>query len=256
LKGTTLSNPPLIEAIFEAKWQPEEMEPGRRRDRHYHLLIGRLYDKLCQDYSYYEPLPAASVPSNLVAGVVQHRFRKDDGQWPVIQIGPGIFTVNDTETYTWNDFKNRVVGGMEDLFDVCPSLQDLTFDSLALRYINGVELDFDQEDILKFLEDQMRIDLSLPSSLFEDTSTEKAPLGIDCRLAFRCTKPKSRINMKFSRGRRYDSDALIWETIVFTGSGDMPRLLSGLENWLTEAHDVAEGWFFKLVEGDLLRSFK
>ena len=76
-------------------------------DPHYRLLLGRLFDRFQKDYPVHEQLPTASLPDDMVGQVVQHRFRVAKDDWPLVQVGPGVFTVNDTQHYTWTDFEQR-----------------------------------------------------------------------------------------------------------------------------------------------------
>ncbi|MCD6239350.1 MAG: TIGR04255 family protein [Thermotogae bacterium] len=92
-----LKNKPLVEAIFEFRWKLQEPSIGVKIDPHYKILIGRMYDRVKDEYPFHEQLPAATMPDEIAGYVVQHRFRKDKDKWPLIQIGPGIITLNDTE---------------------------------------------------------------------------------------------------------------------------------------------------------------
>jgi len=103
-----LSKKPLVEAIFELRWKLQEPTPGIKIDPNYKLLVGGIYDKIRQSYPFYEQLPTSALPDEIAAYVVQHRFRKATDGWPLVQIGPGVITVNDTEGYTWDDFIVRI----------------------------------------------------------------------------------------------------------------------------------------------------
>jgi len=255
-----LKNKPLVEAIFEVRWQlqSDEAKPEIKIDPHYKLLIGRLYDKLNRNYPFHEQLPAALIPDEMLEGVVQHRFRKGKDMWPLIQIGPGILTVNDTDGYVWEDFERRIIEAVNALFEIYPDSNNLSVESLMLRYIDAIEFDFEKEDIFKFLREQMKIEISLHPPLFEETPVEALPVGFDWRFSFRCIKPTAAINLRFNRGKKKNgnSDRLIWETIVHSTSDGVPELPSELGGWLTDAHNVTDDWFFKLIEGDLLRRFE
>jgi len=41
-----LKNKPLIEAIFELRWEFQEPAPGIKTDPHYRIIVGRIYDKV------------------------------------------------------------------------------------------------------------------------------------------------------------------------------------------------------------------
>ena len=88
-----LKNKPLVEAIFELKWELEEPTPGIKVDKHYKILIGSLYEKIKSDYPYIEQLATSSMPDEISGYIVQHRFRKEENGWPLVQIGPGIVTL-------------------------------------------------------------------------------------------------------------------------------------------------------------------
>ena len=98
-KIINLKNKPLIEAIFEIRWKLQEgPEKGMRIDPHYKLLIGRIYEKIKDKYTFHEQLPTASMPDEIAGYIIQHRFRKKENEWPLIQLGPGIITLNDTKS--------------------------------------------------------------------------------------------------------------------------------------------------------------
>ncbi|MEW5829325.1 MAG: TIGR04255 family protein [Chloroflexota bacterium] len=253
MTGETLKKPPLVEAIFEIKWDLQDIAPGIVNDPHYNLLLGRMYDRLEKKYPFHQPLPTASIPTEMITGVVQHRFRIDKEKWPLFQLGPGILTVNDNKNYKWHDFKERVTEILNFLFEVYPA--PLSINSLVLRYINSIEFNFDKENIFDFLSQQLQTEIALPASLFE-TDVQKLPVGFDCRFAFKCTKPGAMINLRLARGRSQNNDALIWESFLTTTKTNMPSFPEGVETWLEDSHNVLEEWFIKLIEGELLRSFK
>lgn len=252
-----LKNKPLVEAIFEMKWKLQEPNPGVTIDPHYKILIGRLYDRLAKEYSYHEQLPTASFPDEMLGHIVQHRFRKGKDLWPLIQIGPGILTVNDTENYIWTDFEKRCTQAVESLFEAYPESKiNLQIEGLLLRYINAVDFDYKRNDIFTFLREKMKTNVSLPSILFDDISVNRLPIGFDCRFSFPSSSPKGAIHLRFVRGNRKGLDALIWETMVQSVSEDVPKIPDNFKEWIDGAHTITDDWFFKLIEGELLRRFE
>jgi uncharacterized protein (TIGR04255 family) len=257
MERTILSNKPLVEAIFELRWALEESGPGPKSDPHYTLLIGRLYEQLGEKYPFHQQLPSAVIPGDIAAYLVQHQFRKGEDQWPVVQIGPGIITVNDTDTYVWEDFRNRIVETVKALFKVYPtSDHGLVPEALVLRYIDGVPFDFQEGDVLAFLGQMLKTHVDLSQALFEDARVNPIAKALDLRLAFESTEPKGTIRLRFVRGHLQDSDALLWETVVESRSAELPALPDGIRSWAEAAHGVTHDWFFKLIEGELLERFK
>lgn len=252
-----LKNKPLVEAIFELRWNLQELTPGMKIDPHYKLLIGRLYDKLNNEYPFHEQLPSAAMPDEIAGYIVQHRFRKDKDKWPLVQIGPGIITINDTEGYIWEEFEKRIIQIVNTLFEAYPeSKNNLKVNRLLLRYIDAIAFDFEKDDISFFLREQMKTKIELYQNLFENTGVGKVPLGLDLRFSFASNKPKGAIHIRFTRGKRKEIDTLIWETMVESVSADIPEVQSAIDDWIKKAHDLADDWFFKLIEGKLVRRFE
>lgn len=253
----TLKNKPLVEAIFELRWALQKVAPGMKIDPHYWIAVGRIDDRLQVDYPFHEQLPTASIPNEIAGYVVQHRFRKGEGQWPLVQLGPGIITVNDTEGYHWADFEKQISRTIGALFEAYPGGESaLKVNDVVLRYINAIAFDFNQQDILAFLKQEMKTVVELCSKLFEDTGVSKQPSGVDARFSFASTTPRGAVHLRVVRGRIRNEDSLLWETVVQAGDEDAPKDQAGIAGWIKAAHDLAHEWFFTLIEGHLLRRFE
>ncbi len=224
-------------------------------DPHYKLLLGRLYDRLRDSYPSHEALPTANIPDGLVDHVVQHRFRVAPLQWPLVQLGPGVLTLNETEGYVWSDFERRATEVVVKLFDAHPSVADLSVDQLVLRYIDAVEFDYNSHDAFDFLRDKLKVELRFPPDLFAGTEVHPRPRTSTWQSTFRCDRPAGRVHVGFATGRKRDRPAILWETAVASAGGDVPAVPEGFPQWLAAAHDITHDWFFKLIAGDLERSF-
>jgi len=252
-----LKNKPLVEAIFELRWRLEERAPGLRVDPHYKLLIGRVYDKLQGEYPFHEQLPTTTMPDEIAGYVVQHRFRKVEGKWPLIQIGPGIITLNDTEGYIWEDFYERIIQVIDTLFGVYPEARkNLKFNGLLLRYIDAINFDYQNDEIFTFLKEKMKTNIEIHKQLFENTGVDKLPSGFDLRFSFPSNKPKGTTHLRFVKGKSKSKDSLIWETQVQSTEENIPKTKEEIVDWIVEAHDLTDDWFFKIIEGDLIRRFE
>lgn len=252
-----LRNKPLIEAIFELRWELQERAPGMEIDPHYKILIGRIYDMVRGEYPFHEQLPTATIPDEIAGYVVQHRFRKDKDKWPLIQLGPGIITLNDTDGYMWDDFEKRVSHILDTIFEAYSDAENnLKVNRLLLRYIDAIDFDYGKDDIFNFLKEKMKMNVEIHEKLFEDTGVGKLPLGSDLRFSFPSTRPKGAVRLRFVRGKRKDADALIWETMVQSIGDDAPKVKEKIDTWVKEAHNLTDDWFFKLIEGELLRRFE
>jgi len=250
-----LQNKPLVEAILEVRWKLQGAAPGPQTDPHYKLLLGRLFDRMSQQYPEHEQLPAANVPDELVGHVVQHRFRVDKDLWPLVQVGPGVFTVNSTSDYTWEDFKPRVVAAVDQLFEVYPRSPDLEISSLILRYVDAVHFNFEIDDAFAFLKEKLKLNIEIPDKLFEGMGVMRMPTGMTFQSSFKCEKPSGIINIRFATGQRGGNRSIIWETTFESAGEDVPEMPNAFEQWVEDAHRITDDWFFKMIEGELERRF-
>ena len=277
-----LKNKPLVEAIFELRWDLYEQLPtGEKVDPYYKVLSGGIYNKLREDYPLIESLPAADVPERFSGHIVQSRFRSES-KWPLIQIGPGVITLNDTEGYIWEDFRKRALDLTDVLFNMHPEPERLKLNKAMLRYIDGIEFDYEQVDIFTFLKEQMKTELSLYHKLFEDTGVGKTPEGFGMNFSFPSTSPAGIVVLRIAKRTQAKEDtkiklikwthqadpdktwtkddgkinALIWETIVDSSGEHSPRNREAIPEWIDQAHKLTDDWFFKTIEGELERRFE
>ena len=252
-----LKHKPLVEAILEAKWA---LEPGpvpeAKRDPHYKFLLGTLFEKIRDAYPHHEELPAASIPDEITPHVVHHRFRTEPGGWPLLQVGPGIFTVNETAAYDWNSFRHRIDRAITTLFTAYPKPEALKVETLMLRFINAIPLDFAKVNMLEFLKAKMRTSLSLPHSIFEDSTISPNPVELVSQFVFPCEKPSGVLFLKFSSGRKGPDPALIFDLRFISRGRSIPRMPEDFLGWADAAHAVIENTFFRLIEGDLEKEFR
>lgn len=245
-----LPKKPLIEAIAEIKWGKEaELDPG------FQVVVGRLYERLQGDYPEIEDLPTAQVPPAMTIHMVRHRFRRTKDGWPLVQIGPGILTVNETEAYRWDDFSGRVKVALAKLYDVHPSHEGINISHLLLRYINAIEFDYLSQDLMAWLAKTMRTHISIPRELFQQTSVGERLHGLNLQLTFPAESPRGVFHVGFGTGRKQDKPALMWELQMRSIGPDVPEMPSAFDAWLASAHELAEQWFFEIVKGELLESF-
>lgn len=251
-----LKNPPLIEVIFELRWKLEKSPVGGNYDPHYKILIGRMYDRLSDDYPEHIQLPSSSMPDELAEHVVQNQFRSNETTWPLVQLGPGIITVNTTENYSWNDFEDRILNVINALFESYPNAEkDLEFSDIVLRYIDAVDFNSQEYDGFEWLKTKMNVIISLDQRLFKN-NIDEMPLGFDFKTSFKTTNPKGSIHFRLATGSINDESKILWETTVKSQGKEVPPKKEDFANWIKEAHSITHDWFINLIEGELKRSFK
>jgi uncharacterized protein (TIGR04255 family) len=253
--GDDLLRKPLVEAVFELRWKltggPFPSAP--LVDPNYKLLVGSLYEKVREGgYPFHEQLPTATVPDEFVPYLIQHRFRRTEGGYPLVQVGPGIFAVNDTADYSWKTHLRNVLEAVGRLRETYAG--ELTPESFLLRYINAVPFDFSTGDVFEYLRESLKVSVAYPHQLFTEQPAEQRPNTVILETRHSLTKPTGEAALKFTAAEVSGTQHLAWETLVQSSGSDVPPL-DGLEPWLQQAHDVARAWFFTLIEGKLETEF-
>ena len=256
-----LGNAPLVETILELKWElptvPHQANPQMKIDPDYNLLVGILSEKLKPEYPFYERLIQASMPEELAGYIVQHRFRAAENKWPLVQVGPGILTLNETERYDYkNDFSDRIKNLISNFFISYPNRKNLRIKELTLRYIDSVEFDYEKENALNFIRDKMKINIQIPESFFDKTGVTNFPLGYILNLSYPHSDGKSKAVIQIGTGKKLSKNAIVWDTSITTTNNEKIQNEETILSWIDNAHDLSKEWFFKLCEGELMESFK
>ena len=252
-----LSKPPLAEAIFELRWKLKTIAPGFLGDPQYQIFVGRFQAAVEEKFPFWERLPASALPENALVHVPHHRFRVGKESWPLVQIGPGLLSINQTEKYTWTEFKATVLDVVNALVHSYPDSTNLLhLESAQLRYINA--------DLLKsaspteFLRDKMNVKVELPEKLFGDEAVGKQTQGFSMALAFKSSKPAAEAKLTFAQGinNQVNQPAIIWESTITAMANDVPEFPNGIAEWISKARAIAHHWFLALTEQNLLGSYK
>jgi uncharacterized protein (TIGR04255 family) len=256
-----LKKKPLIEAIFELRWDlVEGPKQGLKIDPAFRIFTGRYYDQIKTRYPHFQELPASEVPEAMVPYVARHQFWTGKGQWPVTQIGPGLLSVNETDGYLWDSFRPLLVDAFNALFKSYPTeLVKLRVNQLELRYIDSVQFIPEQSKVavLPFLLDSLHTRIDIDPILFaDDPKRADSPSAVTISLTYPTSKPKGHVMLSMGNGLKGELPSIIWETKVTSVIEGTTIDLPGFEHWLDEAHAVSDEWFFALVRGKLLDSFE
>ena len=190
--------------------------------------------------------------------IVRQQFRVARERWPLLQIGPGILTVNDTEGYTWTKFRPLLKHAIEGLFESYPSeIACISPAQAVLRYLNALPFDPDNPDrpLLHFLRDKLHVTVDPDRRLFSDPLAAAKPVAANLNLTFPLDTPSALGSVSFATGQSANKPSIIWEITVRSGGQDVPQAPEELMKWLDDAHLVARKWFFTLARGEPLESF-
>jgi uncharacterized protein (TIGR04255 family) len=252
-----LPKKPLVEAIFELRWtlqqqNQQQIDPG------FQILLGRFYDKVSADFPEAENLQTAILPEMMTPYVVRNRFRKTKDGWPLVQLGTGILSVNDTAGYDWSTFKPMLRRAVEILLETYPqNIARLTLSQATLRYVDAIPLNAldDNKGVLEFLKDYLHTNISIEPLLFDNPSLADKPSALALRLNYPLEKPQGLGVIAFTSGMKENLPSLIWENMVISGQKQVPQTLAAFDSWIDEAHAITDRWFFGLSRGKLLESF-
>jgi uncharacterized protein (TIGR04255 family) len=195
------------------------------------------------------------VPDALAAHIAQHRFRSAENDWPLVQAGPGLLTLNETTRYTWKDFQQRALELVDHLFSVYPTDKNLRIDQLVLRYLDAIAFDDPGSNAIDFLRDNLKIEIRLPSTLFEKYGVLAKPGVLLWQVAFPCVEPNGVVAVKVGLGQKDGKAAIILDTAVESRSEHVPLLPQDFSSWLVAAHTLTSEWFKELTDGALYHSF-
>jgi len=252
-----LLNSPLVEAIFELRWEIQtDQQSGRMRDAAYPMMYGRMYERLKKDFPMIEDLPSTQVHPEANPYVVRHRLRKEKNGYPLIQVGPGIVTVNEAKGYSWTSFKSVILRIIESISDLYPAgTFPLNFIKAEVRYVNGIRFDSQRENPLAFLAEKLHTKIELDSDLFESTEMSDKPAGVSLNLAYNLHKPVGNLLLSAQLGQVESKSAYIIQAAIQSFGETVPHDKEAFEPWLNQAHSAAENCFLSLCKGPLMEKF-
>lgn len=252
----TLKQAPILEAIFEMRWElPQIPNTQVRRDPAYPLLYGRLYDRFKKEYPLAEDLPSVQVHPDANPYVVRHRMRKSAEEWPIAQVGPGIITINESKSYSWDSFRHEIVRIFEAFTDFYPaSTFPLNILKTELRFINAVEVDAG-EGFLKVFQDKLHTRVELPEGLFVKNKVNPNPEGLTLNAGFKIDQPAGHAMISIGSGAAEGKPALIQQMVFQSGGESAPQDLGSLDPWLDSMHSIALTWFETIFAGELFKKF-
>lgn len=269
-----LQHQPLVEAIFELRWRhrdvPEDglfrvgqaglaatATPRRLADPNHEILVGALNGRIRPRLSAFERLDTASLPPEFMTHQVQYRWRRKRGGYPLVQLGPGVLTVNLAQRYDWESFHAAIQAAVDDLHTAHPEPDALIVEVLVLRYINAIAFDFDQEDPFSFLRERLRFHAEPSPDLFEaNTKVTRVPTILDFRVAFPSVDPPGLLSSHIARGTYRDAEGFVWENQIESRAPGLPVSAQPVVEWAEAAHNVVHDWFFRTIQGELMERFR
>ncbi|MBD8490075.1 TIGR04255 family protein [Echinicola sp. CAU 1574] len=243
-----LANAPLQEVIFEVRWELSPDSSGKQMiDAGFPFALGKFQDFIKGEFPLKISKVPTEIPSQMMGYQTMYQFWKGNKTWPVIQFGPGILTVNDTEkNYIWEDnyypLIKETIGFLLKAYE-----QKINFVGCTLRYVDVVEVEkYGHESWESFVKKHINI-------AFENKFNTRGELeNFRFDQSFKVNNLGT-LNVNMSSGQNNKKKPLfIWQTgLSRSGRTDFTELVE----WLEKAHTCASNVFKELCKKDFYGSF-
>lgn len=237
-----LPNAPLVEVIFEIRWDsksPEELDK-------YAYLVGDLWASVKDRFKHREQLIQAVLPVESYIGLPAHRFWAKKNTYPLLQVGPGVLTINTLgDEYDWALFSKEVQYGADNFLKNFQLVNNEV--KLLLQYIDFIPFDFEQRNVIDFV--RSNLNTHIHQNFYPATNH---PEGLGYYFGYNYEDGKVAIDVK--TGKRADeTSGLIIRTLVSNDA--VPLDLNELMKWSDSAHTICSDLFKQMTKGELYNSF-
>ncbi|MGV3767288.1 MAG: TIGR04255 family protein [Chitinophagaceae bacterium] len=244
---TKLRKAPLQEAIFEVSWQSPLDATGFPLDKDFELALGKFDNYISKDFPFKKRILPTTAPGVgiRVYGRPVYQFWQGNITWPVVQLGPGLLTVNDTEkNYEWDStYRPNIVKAIESLNRSYE--HSLNFNRISLKYIDSV-------DVLVTEDPYAYISKNLQTDLKNNFSIPGKPLGFNINQAFEIDDSVVGLSIQTAINNSNGNKALVWMTSV----EKLGKFNTGdILNWLDNAHKITSDLFIKMLNPEYYASF-
>lgn len=242
-----LPKAPLQEVIFEVRWDADiHPQTNQLFDKNFELGLGAFQTIVKSKFPITKRKTASEIPTQLLFGQVIYQFWKAEDEWPVLQIGPGLLTVNCTEkNYDWQtsyfDLIKEALNYLESAYN-----KKMVFTFAVLKYIDSVPLNEFSHDISGFIHKNFNFK-------FENTFGTFGPLKqLQFDQVFEL-QDESSLHLAFISSKdNFENSSFIWQTSVHKSfiSNNEEVLL-----WCDFAHTTASSLFKSLTKQEFYDSF-
>ena len=239
-----LPNAPLIEIILELRWKIINKADLSKVQ----YLYGDLYSELKQKYPFRESIVPTEIPIDILINQPVHRYRTAPNDYPLVQVGPGIITLNTIDSkYFWDEFSNLAENLLDAFLKVYPVETDDKFTPSVL-FLDFFPFDFENNDIHKYINENFNI--TFGQSFFK---TESYPKNLN--LGFYYRLEIGDLSIAFQHGKNSNQQEGILLQTRINGT-PLPADKEEISNWINKSHEICSDLFKKLTEGKLYESFK
>lgn len=253
---------PLVEVIAEVRWRllPISSMPGAEIDPLFERGLNKARAALAElGFSNEERLVPADVPIEFLAGKPMFRYRPDHNQWPLVQLGPGLLTVNVTPPYEgWADFRKSIAAGVgvaDDVFGFTSQMSIVR--SCEVRYIDAFTERHGMHDPTSFLAEELSMPVSPPMGVLEKLQRTGSAVLPNVKFQFPIQdRDHDTMLLSAFHGTHNGRDAVIYDLRMLR-SAPPETAMSGEDilRWMDEAHECLHHAFEGSVSEKLRSRF-
>lgn len=255
----TLSNAPLVEALFEIRWGKHTQQQAGGETVQFadedNLFFGNFKSLAARHgFVHFERINK-NVPL-IFPYTVTMRFRKEEGTWPCMQLGQGVFTVNQiNDGYEWEKFKVDILAALEIFIESYDNIDNLPVRYIELKYQDGFVRDEDVSTY-DFLREKFKIKFEVSSEYITQLSEDGKIRGLNMAFNLRLDNPKGILIFDLKEALISGEEGFVSQTIVRSAKDDVPLIEpSSISEWLESAHDVQRKAFKEFIEQAYLEKF-
>lgn len=244
-----LRNAPLQEVIFEVRWDADvDAASGALLDKDFLMAAGRFDVHVKEEFPHWDNrVPYFDLAPQAFLYQPVKQFRPAPDAWPLFQLGPGIFTVNDThKDYDWTGrFSPLVAKGLDKLERAYE--RQLPYHMAALRYIDAVRVqDYDFQDWASFIPGHLHF------AFQNNFDSGMVPRDVAFQQLFDL-EDGSQLHLSIASGKDGEGqDQMIWQTAVMrSGPCNKEEILS----WAESAHAKSSDLFTRICKTHFHDSF-
>lgn len=252
--------PRLAEAWMTAKWilSSEPGIPHMLKDAAYPLIVGTFRETIREDFPVLNELDANRAPLDFLPYIPRLQFRSSGSMWPLIQIGPGLTTLNFVENYSWKDFEKYALLLRKKLTESYQKENEtLRLSLMSLRYRYVFDFNYSVDNILDFIREKLNVAITLPSNIANVDQQVKLPEEINFSITY-TLKEKLKgiirlVNGTETRDKEVVKVFLVDIEVICESQQIEDVFISkdSLKTWLNQAHNISVAWLSELGIRDL-----
>ena len=239
-----LPKAPLIEVVFELRWSVKNKSDLMNAE----YLYGDIFAEIKNKFPQRERILPIEIPVELTINKPVYRYRANKSGYPLIQIGPGLLTLNTTANlYEWNVFFNDAKELTKTFIKIFKPGKEKKI-NLSLLYLDFFPFDFSSGDVSKFINENLNI--TIKQSFIENVNY---PKEIDIAYSFDINQGVLKVSLQKGTYKSQNEGLLLQSRI--NGAPIQPET-NLITEWLNYSHGICSNLFKELTKGQLYESFK